>query len=234
MDLAQLKQTVYQANMALNASGLVLFTFGNVSGVDRERQLMVIKPSGVPYGALSPDKMVCVGMGSGEVIGGDLNPSSDTATHLELYRAFGTCGGIVHTHSEYATACAQARIPIRCMGTTHADYFFGDIPVTREMTAAETVADYEKNTGLVIAGTFKKLDPQEIPAVLVANHGPFIWGSDPLEAVHNAVIVEFLAKLELHARQLNAEAPRPARHLIEKHYLRKHGAGAYYGQRSKK
>lgn len=233
MELEQLKETVYQANMALNTSGLVLFTFGNVSGVDRERQLMVIKPSGVPYEALSPDKMVCVGIGSGEVIDSDLNPSSDTATHLELYRAFGTCGGIVHTHSEYATACAQARIPIRCMGTTQADYFFGDIPVTREMTAAETVADYEKNTGLVITGTFKQLDPQEIPAVLVAHHGPFIWGSDPLEAVHNAVIVEFLAKLELHARQLNAEAPRPPRHLIEKHYLRKHGAGAYYGQRSK-
>jgi L-ribulose-5-phosphate 4-epimerase len=234
MDLSQLKTSVYQANMALNASGLVMFTFGNVSGVDRDRRLIVIKPSGVPYEALSPDKMVCVGLENGEVIDSELNPSSDTATHLELYRAFGTCGGIVHTHSEYATACAQARIPVRCMGTTHADYFFGDIPVTREMTETETGADYEQNTGRVIIETFKKRNPQEIPAVLVANHGPFVWGSDPQDAVHRAVIVEFLAKLELHLWQLNPDAPRPPRHLIEKHYLRKHGAGAYYGQRSQK
>jgi L-ribulose-5-phosphate 4-epimerase len=233
MDLKQLKESVYQANMALNASGLVLFTFGNVSGVDRERGLMVIKPSGVPYEALSPDNMVSVGLDSGDIIGSDLNPSSDTATHLALYRAFAACGGIVHTHSEYATACAQARIPIRCMGTTQADYFFGDIPVTREMTRAETMENYEKNTGLVITEAFKKLDPQQIPAVLVANHGPFVWGSNPQDAVHHAVIVEFLAKMELHARQLNPDAPRPARHLIEKHYRRKHGAGAYYGQRPK-
>ena len=231
MDLMQLKESVYQANMALNASGLVLFTFGNVSGVDRERRLLVIKPSGVPYEELSPDNMVCVALDSGDVIDSDLNPSSDTATHLELYRAFTSCGGIVHTHSEYATSCAQARVPIRCMGTTQADYFFGDIPVTREMTQAETVEKYEKNTGLVIVETFKKLDPRQIPAVLVANHGPFVWGSDPQDAVHNAVIVEFLAKLELHARQLNPDAPHPPRHLIKKHYLRKHGANAYYGQR---
>ena len=233
-DLNQLKESVYQANMALNASGLVLFTFGNVSGVDRERGLLVIKPSGVPYETLSPAKMVCVALDSGEVIDSDFNPSSDTATHLALYRAFGACGGIVHTHSEHATACAQARVPIRCMGTTHADYFFGDIPVTREMTRAETVEKYEKNTGLVIIETFKNLDPKQIPAVLVANHGPFVWGSDPQDAVHNAVIVEFLAKLELHGRQLNPDAPRPHRHLIEKHYLRKHGADAYYGQRAQK
>ena len=231
MDLMQLKESVYQANMALNASGLVLFTFGNVSGVHLERRLLVIKPSGVPYEKLSPDNMVCVALDSGDVIDSDLNPSSDTATHLELYRAFTSCGGIVHTHSEYATSCAQARVPIRCMGTTQADYFFGDIPVTREMTQAETVEKYEKNTGLVIVETFKKLDPRQIPAVLVANHGPFVWGSDPQDAVHNAVIVEFLAKLELHARQLNPDAPRPPRHLIKKHYLRKHGANAYYGQR---
>lgn len=234
MDLEQLKASVYQANMALNKSGLVMFTFGNVSGVDRNRQLLVIKPSGVPYDALSPDKMVCVALKNGEVMDSDLKPSSDTATHLELYRAFETCGGIVHTHSEYATACAQARIPIRCMGTTHADHFFGDIPVTREMTEAETATDYEKNTGRVITEIFKKLDPQKIPAVLVANHGPFVWGVDPLEAVHHAVIVEYLAKLELHVRQLNPDAPRPRQHLIAKHYLRKHGGGAYYGQRSRK
>ncbi len=230
-DLKQLKESVYQANMALNASGLVLFTFGNVSGVDRKRRLLVIKPSGVAYEALSPAKMVCVALDSGEVIDSDYNPSSDTATHLTLYRAFAACGGIVHTHSEHATACAQARVPIRCMGTTQADYFFGDIPVTREMTAAETIADYEKNTGLVITETFKKLDPQQIPAVLVANHGPFVWGPTPQDAVHHAVVVEFLAKMELHMRQLNPNAPRPARHLIEKHYRRKHGPNAYYGQR---
>jgi L-ribulose-5-phosphate 4-epimerase len=234
MDLKQLKESVYQANMALSASGLVLFTFGNVSGVDRERRLLVIKPSGVPYAALSPDSMVCVSLESGAVIDGDLNPSSDTATHLVLYRAFAACGGIVHTHSEYATACAQAHISIRCMGTTQADYFFGDIPVTRAMTRAETIENYEKNTGLVITETFKKLDPQQIPAVLVANHGPFVWGPNPQDAVHHAMVVEFLAKMELHIRQLNPDAPRPTRHLIEKHYLRKHGAGAYYGQRSQK
>ena len=231
MDLNELKQSVYRANMELIESGLVLLTFGNVSGVDRERQLMVIKPSGVPYEALSPDNMVCVALETGDVIGSDLNPSSDTATHLELYRSFEACGGIVHTHSEYATACAQARIRIRCMGTTQADYFFGDIPVTREMSPAETIEDYEKNTGLVITETFKKLNPQEIPAVLVANHGPFVWGPSPGDAVHHALIVEFLAKMELHARQLNPAAPRPPRHLIEKHYRRKHGADAYYGQR---
>ena len=234
MELKQLRESVYQANMALNAGGLVLFTFGNVSGIDRERQLLVIKPSGVPYEALSADDMVCVALESGDAIDSDLNPSSDTATHIELYRAFPACGGIVHTHSEYATACAQARIRIRCMGTTQADYFFGDIPVTREMNRAETVENYEKNTGRVITETFKKLNPQQIPAVLVANHGPFVWGPDPQDAVHHAVIVEFLAKMELHTRKLNPDAPRPPRHLIEKHYLRKHGADAYYGQRPKK
>ncbi len=231
-DLMQIKESVYRANMTLNTSGLVLFTFGNVSGVDRKRGLMVIKPSGVPYEALSPENMVCVGLDSGDVIDSDLNPSSDTATHLALYQAFAACGGIVHTHSEYATACAQARIPIRCMGTTQADYFFGDIPVTREMTRAETIENYEKNTGLVITETFKTLDAQQVPAVLVANHGPFVWGATPQEAVQHAMIVEFLAKMELHIRQLNPVAPRPARHLIEKHYRRKHGPDAYYGQRA--
>lgn len=233
MELQQLQQAVYQANMALNKSGLVLFTFGNVSGVDRERNLLVIKPSGVPYNDLAPDNMVCVSLTTGQVMEGELNPSSDTPTHLELYQAFETCGGIVHTHSEYATACAQARMPVRCMGTTHADYFFGDIPVTRELNRKETTENYEKNTGRVIVETFKVLNPTEIPAVLVANHGPFIWGKDPHQAVYHALIVEFLAKLEVHARQLNPQAPRPARHLIEKHYLRKHGQNAYYGQQKK-
>ena len=218
MDLEQLKESVYQANMALNASGLVLFTFGNVSGVDRERQLMVIKPSGVPYDALSPDNMVCVALDSGDVIDGDLNPSSDTATHLELYRAFDGCGGIVHSHSEYATSCAQARVAIRCMGTTHADYFCGDIPLTRELSLAETSANYEKNTGLVIVETFRDLNSAEIPAVLVANHGPFVWGPDPKE---------------IHTTALNPKAPRPPQYLVEKHYRRKHGGDAYYGQPKK-
>ncbi|CAB1063221.1 L-ribulose-5-phosphate 4-epimerase (EC [Olavius sp. associated proteobacterium Delta 1] len=233
MDLTKLKHSVYRANMELIESGLVLYTFGNVSGVDRERAVMVIKPSGVPYEALAPEKMVCVSLETGKVIDGDLNPSSDTPTHFELYRAFATCGGIAHTHSEYATACAQARIPIRCMGTTQADYFLGDIPVTREMNSAETSEDYEKNTGLVITETFRNLNPAQIPAVLVANHGPFVWGRDPAKAVYHAVIVEFLAKMEVHAAQLNPQAPRPPRHLIEKHYLRKHGRNAYYGQHRK-
>ena len=234
MDLTKLKQSVYRANMELIESGLVLFTFGNVSGIDRERALLVIKPSGVPYDALSPDNMVCVSLKTGRAIDSDLNPSSDTPTHLELYRAFTTCGGVVHTHSEYATACAQARIPIRCMGTTHADYFFGDIPVTREMSLAETSKDYEKNTGLVITETFDNMNPAQIPAVLVANHGPFAWGQNPGQAVYHAVIVEFLAKLEVHVGQLNPAAPRPPQHLIERHYWRKHGRHAYYGQRKKR
>jgi L-ribulose-5-phosphate 4-epimerase len=233
MKLKQLKEAVYQANMELNNSGLVLFTFGNVSGVDRERNLLVIKPSGVPYDDLAPDNMVCVSLKTGQVMEGDLNPSSDTPTHLELYRAFKTCGGVVHTHSEYATACAQARISIRCMGTTQADYFYGDIPVTRELNQIETAENYEKNTGHVIVETFKALNPVEIPAVLVANHGPFVWGKDPNQAVYHAAIVEFLAKMEVHAGRLNQHAPRPSHHLIEKHYLRKHGQKAYYGQNKK-
>lgn len=233
MDIEQLKQTVYRANLELIESGLVLHTFGNVSGVDREHDMMAIKPSGVPYEDLSPDNMVCVSLESGKVVAGDLKPSSDTPTHLELYRVFATCGGVAHTHSEFATACAQARMPIRCMGTTHADYFFGDIPVTRELSRDETTEDYEKKTGHVIIETFKNLNPEEIPAVLVANHGPFVWGKDPGMAVYHAVIVEFLAKLEIHVTHLNPKAPRPPRHLIEKHYLRKHGADAYYGQRKR-
>jgi L-ribulose-5-phosphate 4-epimerase len=231
MDLDKLKKTVYQANMELKASGLVLFTFGNVSAVDRERGLVVIKPSGVAYDALAPDNMVCVSLETGQVVDSDLNPSSDTPTHLEIYRAFGSCGGIVHSHSEYATACAQANMPIRCMGTTHADYFYGDIPVTRRLKKKETVKNYEKNTGLVIVETFVTRNPKEIPAVLVANHGPFAWGKDPMDAVHNGVVLEFLAKIETHTQQLNPKAARPPQHLIKKHYLRKHGASAYYGQK---
>ena len=230
MDLNKIKESVYQANMELKESGLVLFTFGNVSAVDRERGLLVIKPSGVSYDALAPDNMVCVSLETGQAIDSDLNPSSDTLTHLELYRSFKSCGGIVHSHSEYATACAQANVPIRCMGTTHADYFYGDIPITRQLTKKETAENYEKNTGLVIVETFETHNPDEIPAVLVANHGPFVWGLDPFDAVHNAEIVEFLAKIETYTRQLNPKARRPPQHLIDKHYFRKHGTEAYYGQ----
>jgi L-ribulose-5-phosphate 4-epimerase len=233
MELNELKKSVYQANMALHESGLVLFTFGNVSGVDRERKLMVIKPSGVPYDSLTPDNMVSVSLETGRVVDSDLNPSSDTDTHLEIYRAFASSAGIVHSHSEFATSCAQARVAIRCMGTTHADYFRGDIPVTRELTSAETAENYERNTGLVIVETFSGLNPAEIPAVLVANHGPFVWGPDPTEAVHTAIIVEFLAKMEIHTTALNPKAPRPPQHLVEKHYRRKHGGDAYYGQLKK-
>ena len=230
MDLDKLRKSVYQANMALSESGLVLFTFGNVSGVDRERKLMVIKPSGVSYDSLTPENMVCVSLETGRVVDGDLNPSSDTDTHLEIYRAFDSSGGIVHTHSEFATSCAQARVAIRCMETTHADYFCGDIPVTRKLSPEETVKNYEKNTGLVIVETFSRLNPSEIPAVLVANHGPFVWGPNPRDAVHNAIIVEFLAKMEIHTKGLNPQAPRPPQYLVEKHYRRKHGKEAYYGQ----
>jgi L-ribulose-5-phosphate 4-epimerase len=233
MQLNRLRASVYQANMELKKNGLVLFTFGNVSGVDPNRELMAIKPSGVPYDDLAPDNMVCISLVTGEVVDSRLNPSSDTATHLELYRAFPNCGGVVHTHSEYATACAQACTPIRCMGTTHADYIYGDIPVTRMLARNEINDDYEKNTGLVIVERFDNLDPEEIPAVLVANHGPFVWGADPQDAVHNAVVVEFLAKMEVHASMLRSDAERPPKYLIDKHYLRKHGKDAYYGQRQR-
>jgi L-ribulose-5-phosphate 4-epimerase len=230
MQFKELKTSVYHANMQLQSSGLVLFTFGNVSAVDRNSGIMAIKPSGVPYEALSAEKMVCVSLESGRVVDGDLNPSSDTDTHLEIYRHFPTCGGVVHTHSEFATICAQACVPIRCMGTTHADYFFGDIPVTRELTQKETAQDYEKNTGLVIAETFRDLDPEAVPAVLVAHHGPFTWGSSAQEAVFHAVMAEYLAKMEIRIRQAHPKAPLPPQYLIQKHYLRKHGKEAYYGQ----
>ena len=233
MELNELKMSVYQANMELKESGLVLSTFGNLSGVDRQRKLMVIKPSGLPYDTLAPENMVCVSLETGRAVDSDLNPSSDTDTHLEIYRAFGTSGGIVHTHSEFATSCAQARIAIRCMGTTHADYFYGDIPVTRELSTKETTENYERNTGLVIVETFRTLNSEEIPAVLVANHGPFVWDRNPRDAVHHAIIVEFLAKMEIHTRGLNPEAPRPPQCLVDKHYRRKHGADAYYGQQKK-
>jgi L-ribulose-5-phosphate 4-epimerase len=232
MVAGDLRERVCRANVALADTGLVHGTFGNVSGVDREAGLMVIKPSGVPYESLAPERMVPVSLATGQVVDSALRPSSDTPTHLELYRAF-ACGGIVHTHSESATALAQARLPVRCMGTTHADYFRGDVPVTRALRPEEVEGDYERHTGLVIVETFRRLgvSPDEVPAVLVANHGPFAWGADPFEAIEHARVLELLARLDITGRLVAPDAPRPAGHLIDKHYRRKHGAQAYYGQR---
>jgi L-ribulose-5-phosphate 4-epimerase len=222
-----------RANLELAQSGLVMGTFGNVSVVDRAAGFFAIKPSGVPYDRLTPNLMVLVSLATGDIIDGGLRPSSDTPTHLELYRAFVECGAIVHTHSEYATMLAQARLPIPCMGTTHADYFRGDIPVTRPMRKEEVERDYEKNTGLVIDEAFRteRLSPVEVPAVLVANHGPFTWGADADKAVEHARVLEYLARLEWRARLVAPDAQRPERYLIDKHFLRKHGPGAYYGQK---
>ncbi len=227
----ELREQVCRANIDLGASGLVLGTFGNVSGVDRDAGWFGIKPSGVDYAELTAESIVLVSLETGEVVDGDLRPSSDTPTHLELYRAF-PCGGVCHTHSEHATTLAQARLPIRCMGTTHADHFRGDVPVTRAMRREEVENAYERNTGLVVVETFrgKGIDPAEVPGVLVANHGPFTWGRDAAEAVDRSAILEFLARMECTVRTIAPDARRPARYLVDKHFLRKHGSGAYYGQ----
>lgn len=232
MTALALREQVYRANLKLAESGLVFGTFGNVSGIDRSTGVVVIKPSGVPYEQLSAARMVPVSLETGAVIEGDQRPSSDTPTHLELYRAF-PCGGIVHMHAETATALAQARLPVRCMGTTHADYFRGDVPVTRAMREEEVVEEYERNTGRVIVEAFRSggLSPEEIPGVLVANHGPFTWGRDPAEAVERARVLELLARMDVISRMVAADAPAPAAYLIDKHYLRKHGPAASYGQR---
>jgi L-ribulose-5-phosphate 4-epimerase len=229
----RLRDTVFRANRRLAETGLVMGTFGNVSAVDRRAGVMMIKPSGVPYERLTAQDMVAVSLDSGKVIRSKLRPSSDTPTHLALYLAFPSIGGIVHTHSEYATTFAQARMPIRCMGTTHADYFHGDIPVTRPMRESEIERDYELNTGGVIVETFTglKLSPDDMPAVLVANHGPFTWGRDPFEAIERAEALEFVARLEWRLRALNPDAPRPDACLVDKHHSRKHGPSAYYGQK---
>jgi len=228
----KLRDAAYRANRLLAESGLVLGTFGNVSAVDRKAGVFMIKPSGVPYDKLTPRHMVAVSLDTGRPIAGRLRPSSDTPTHLALYLAFPSIGGIVHTHSEYATAFAQARQPVRCMGTTHADYFRGDVPVTRPLSRAEVSRDYEMNTGGVIVETFTAtgLSPDDVPAVLVANHGPFTWGPDPLEAIEHAEVLEYLARVEWRARVLNPDAPRPDDFLVDKHHSRKHGPSAYYGQ----
>jgi len=230
--LPELRASVCQANLELAASGLVTGTFGNVSGIDREAKMFAIKPSGVPYDELTPENMVLVSLESGLPVEGTLRPSSDTPTHLELYRAF-PCSGIAHTHSECATTLAQARLPLRCMGTTHADYFRGDVPVTREMTREEVESAYERNTGVVIVETFTSagISPEEVGAVLVANHGPFTWGKDAHEAVSRSDILELLARMECTVRAMAPDAAPPARYLIDKHFLRKHGSGAYYGQK---
>ena len=226
-----LRREVLRANQLLVESGLVLGTFGNASGADRAAGLMVIKPSGVPYEELTPGKMVPVSLETGAVLEGALRPSSDTPTHLELYRAFG-CGGVAHAHSEFATALAQVRMPVRCLGTTHADHFRGDVPVTRPLTEAEVAGDYERNTGRVIVEAFASLGlaPLEVPGVLVASHGPFTWGEDALAAVERARLLELLARMDVTARLVAPGAARPDPYLVAKHYLRKHGKGAYYGQ----
>ena len=232
MSVRKLRDDVHRANRLLAETGLVLGTFGNVSAVDRKAGVFIIKPSGVPYQELTPKHMVAVSLDMGRPIGTTLRPSSDTPTHHALYLAFPSIGGIVHTHSEYATAFAQARQPLRCMGTTHADYFRGDIPVTRPLTRAEVRQDYELNTGAVIVETFTTagLSPDDVPAVLVANHGPFTWGPDPFTAIENAEVLEYLARLEWRVRSLNPDAPRPDDFLVDKHHSRKHGSAAYYGQ----
>ena len=228
--LEQLKKEVLEANLALPKYGLVTFTWGNVSAVCREKGVMIIKPSGVEYDGMTADDMVVVSLETGEVVEGKYKPSSDTPTHLELYRAFHEIGGIVHTHSRYATSFAQAGVGILPMGTTHADYFYGEIPCTRDMTREEIGGEYEKETGTVIIERFKGIDPISIPAVLVKNHGPFFWGKDAKEAVHNAVVLEEIALMNINAMSINPSAGIMPQALLDKHYLRKHGKNAYYGQ----
>lgn len=228
--LENLKQEVLKANLMLPKYGLVTFTWGNVSAIDRESGMVVIKPSGVEYEGMTADDMVVVELATGKVAEGRYKPSSDTPTHLELYRTFENMGGIVHTHSRWATSFAQAGRGIIPMGTTQGDYFYGEIPCTRAMATEEIGGEYEKETGTVIIEAFKGVDPMTIPAVLVKNHGPFAWGKDALEAVHNAVVLEEIAFMNYHAMEINPDAGRMPQALLDKHYLRKHGANAYYGQ----
>lgn len=228
--LSQLKAEVCQANLDLVDEGLVIQTWGNVSGIDRERGLVVIKPSGVPYDGMKPGHMVVVSLATGQVVEGGLKPSSDTPTHLVIYRAFPKIGGVVHTHSLHATAWAQARKGIPSYGTTQADYWYGDVPCTRLLKPREIRTDYEANTGHVIVERFEKLDPTQHPAVLVASHGPFTWGQDAHDAVHNAVVLEFVARLASETLRINPKTRPMQPALLDKHFLRKHGPGAYYGQ----
>ncbi len=229
--LEELKKQVCQANLLLPKYGLVTFTWGNVSGIDRESGLFVIKPSGVDYDGMMPEDMVVVDL-DGKVVEGKWKPSSDTLTHLELYKAFPQCGGIVHTHSSYATSWAQAGRDIPCYGTTHADYFYGDVPCLRCLTKEEIEEAYERNTGLLIVREFARLqkDPVAVPGCLCKNHGPFSWGKDPSEAVHNAVVLEEVAKMAYRCETINPQVRPAPQELQDKHYLRKHGKNAYYGQ----
>ncbi len=229
--LEQLKQQVLEANLLLPKHGLITFTWGNVSGIDREKGLVVIKPSGVEYDDMCADDMVVVDL-EGNVVEGHYKPSSDTPTHLALYKAFPTLGGVVHTHSRWATSFAQAGRGVPAMGTTQGDYFYGEIPCTRKMTPEEIAGQYELETGNVIIETFKQrnIDPAQVPAVLVHSHGPFTWGTDPFNAVHNAVVLEEVAFMDFHAMALTPNLSPMQQELLDKHYLRKHGPGAYYGQ----
>lgn len=228
----ELKQHVLQANLDLVKAGLVVLTWGNASGADRARGVMAIKPSGVAYDRLTIDDIVVLDIASGEVVEGTARPSSDTPTHLHLYRCFGDIGGIVHTHSTHGTSFAQARREIPCFGTTHADNFYGAIPCTREMTRAEIERDYELNTGKVIVERFgvEGIDPMQVPGVLVASHAPFAWGPTIEKAVENAIVLEFSARMALHTLALNPSTTPIDKALLDKHFLRKHGAKAYYGQ----
>ena len=230
--LEKLKHQVYEANMELPEKGLITYTWGNVSGIDREKGLFVIKPSGVPYEELKPEDMVVMNL-QGEKVEGDLNPSSDTPTHLELYKAFEKLGGIVHTHSPWATSWAQAGRAIPCYGTTHADYFYGQIPCARSLTKEEIEGNYEENTGRVIIEAFAEGNPEYVPGILCANHGPFTWGKDAAEAVHNAVVLEEVAKMAYRTEQLRNQTVGAPGYLQDKHFFRKHGENAYYGQPGK-
>jgi len=229
MLLKTLREEVLEANLELVRRGLVLYTFGNLSGIDRSQNLVAIKPSGVRYDDLTPEQIVISDL-SGKIVDGSLRPSSDLPTHLELYRHFPDIGGVAHTHSEYATAWAQAETSIPCFGTTHADSFHGPVPVTERLTKAEIAGDYELETGAAICRRFAHLDPNAIPAVLVAGHAPFCWGANAAEAAHNAVILEYVARMASHTLSINAESRPIARELHDKHFLRKHGRNAYYGQ----
>lgn len=230
--LEELKRQVCEANLELPRRGLVTYTWGNVSGIDRERGLVVIKPSGVDYQDLTPDMLVVLDL-NGNRIEGSLNPSSDTKTHLELYKAYPALGGVVHTHSTHAVAFAQARRDLPALGTTHADYFYGPVPCTRELTPAEVDEDYERNTGKVIVETFsaRGIDPVHVPGVLCASHGPFTWGKDPAQAVYHAVVLEEVARMALLTLTIDPTAAPAPQHVLDKHFLRKHGPGAYYGQK---
>lgn len=228
--IANLQKEVYDANMELVRRNLIIYTWGNVSGIDREQGIVAIKPSGVEYDELTPEMIVLVSLETGKVLEGTLRPSSDTPTHLKLYRAFPEIGGVTHTHSTCATAWAQAGLPIPCMGTTHADYFHGDIPVTRFLTPQETEEAYEGNTGTVIIEAFQGKNPIHTPGVLCAGHGPFTWGKTPAQSVYHAVVLEEVAKMGLMARSLQPGLGALPQHISDKHFLRKHGPNAYYGQ----